>query len=83
MRIDEKEITSSSVPDGQYERKAITENSEMEINDTSEETKSAQRTLKLTISKDVKSGGRFTIDIEKEEEKKFFSDLNQKLKQIS
>lgn len=80
MEIDEKEITSSSVPDGQYKKAPTIESTE--INDTSEEIKSTQRTLKLTISKDVQGGGRFEIDIEKEEEKEFFSTLNKELKKI-
>lgn len=82
MEIDEKEITSSSVPDEKFEEASIIKDSEIEINDTSEETPSAQRTLRLTISENVRSSGRFNIDIEREEEKELFSKLNQELKKI-
>ena len=80
MEIDEKEVTSSSVPDGEYKSASSIE--EIGINDTSEEIESAQRTFTLRISKDVKGGSRFEIDIEREEEKEFFSTINQELKKI-
>lgn len=80
MEIDEKKITSSSVPNGQYKRATSIKNSKTD--DTSDETKSDQRTLRITISKDVRSGGRFEIDIDREEEKRFFSSLNKELKKI-
>ena len=82
MEICEKAITSSSVPDGQYERVTVTESSEIEMDDTSEDSLPCERTLTLTRSADAPTRGSFRIDIEREEEKRFFSSLNQKLKKI-
>lgn len=80
MAIDEKEVTSSSVPKGSYKKPTIIEIGD--IKDTSGDKKYTQRTLRLTIHENFKPSGRFKIDIEKEEEKKFFCTLNQVLKKI-
>lgn len=82
MEIDEKEITSSSVPDEKYEEALIIKDSEMEMNDTSEETQSDQRTLILIMSENIRIRSKFDIDIEREEEKEVFSKLNKELKKI-
>ena len=82
MKIDEKETTSSSAPDDQYEKGTIIDDSELEVGDTSGGMESGQRTLKIRISEDVGIRCKFKIDIEREEEKRFFSRLNRELKRI-
>jgi len=82
MEIEEKEITSSQVPDEKYEEASIFEGKEMEVMGTSEEIKSGQRTLTLIMSETIRIRNKFNIDIEREEEKEIFSKLNEKLKKI-
>lgn len=79
MKIDEMETTGSAVPCGKYQEATATEEL-ARGDDTAEETKTAEEPVRLALRGDVICTTRFRIDIQGEEEKRFFSRLNRALK---
>lgn len=78
MRTNEKEATSSAAPSGQYQKPNVIREP-MDAQDTSGEARTLEWMPRLAL--DMKSGGTFRLDIEREEEKRFFSTLNRALKE--